>query len=67
MYIQPYFPESFVFLVLSVVDPPFFESGVWDLAHGTHQIVFGAMFEQNNKIMDVGERPKPRTTDDYLN
>ena len=27
----------------------------------------GAMFEQNNKIMDVGERPKPRTTDDYLN
>ena len=22
-------------------------------------------FKQNDKIMDVGERPKPRTTDDY--
>ena len=27
----------------------------------------GAMFEENNKMLDVGERPKPRTTDDYLN
>ena len=27
----------------------------------------GAMFEEKNKMMDVGERPKPRTTDDYLN
>ena len=27
----------------------------------------GAMFEENDKILDVGERPKPRTTDDYLN
>jgi hypothetical protein len=26
-----------------------------------------AMFAQNDKTMDVGERPKPRTTDDYLN
>ena len=26
-----------------------------------------AMFEQNDKTMDIGERPKPRTTDDYLN
>ena len=22
-------------------------------------------FKQDDKIMDVGERPKPRTTDDY--
>ncbi len=27
----------------------------------------GAMFESNEKMLDVGERPKPRTTDDYLN
>ena len=27
----------------------------------------GAMFENNEKLLDVGERPKPRTTDDYLN
>ena len=27
----------------------------------------GAMFEENSKMMDVGDRPKPRTTDDYLN
>ena len=26
-----------------------------------------AMFAQNDKTMDVGERRKPRTTDDYLN
>ena len=26
-----------------------------------------AMFSQNDKTMDIGERPKPRTTDDYLN
>ena len=26
-----------------------------------------AMFSQNDKTMDVGERRKPRTTDDYLN
>jgi ferredoxin len=26
-----------------------------------------AMFNQNDKLMDIGERPKPRTTDDYLN
>jgi ferredoxin len=26
-----------------------------------------AMFDQNDKTMDIGERPKPRTTDDYLN
>ena len=26
-----------------------------------------AMFDQNDKIMDIGDRPKPRTTDDYLN
>jgi hypothetical protein len=25
------------------------------------------MFENNEKLLDVGERPKPRTTDDYLN
>ena len=24
-----------------------------------------AQFDQNDKILDVGERPKPRTTDDY--
>ena len=26
-----------------------------------------AMFGQTEKMADVGERPKPRTTDDYLN
>ena len=26
-----------------------------------------AMFAQNDKTMDVGERRKPRTTDDYMN
>ena len=26
-----------------------------------------AMFEQNDKVMDLADRPKPRTTDDYLN
>ncbi len=26
-----------------------------------------AMFNQNDKTMDIGDRPKPRTTDDYLN
>ena len=26
-----------------------------------------AMFEQNDKTMDIRDRPKPRTTDDYLN
>ncbi len=26
-----------------------------------------AMFDQNDKTMDIGDRPKPRTTDDYLN
>ena len=26
-----------------------------------------AMFSQGDKLVDVGERPKPRTTDDYLN
>ena len=26
-----------------------------------------AMFTQNDKLLDVGDRPKPRTTDDYLN
>ena len=24
-----------------------------------------AQFSQNDKFMDIGERPKPRTTDDY--
>jgi ferredoxin len=27
----------------------------------------GAMFSQGDKMLDIGERPKPRTTDDYLN
>jgi len=26
-----------------------------------------AMFSQNDKMLDVGDRPKPRTTDDYMN
>jgi hypothetical protein len=25
------------------------------------------MFTHDDKMLDVGERPKPRTTDDYLN
>ena len=24
-------------------------------------------FDQNDKTMDIRDRPKPRTTDDYLN
>ena len=27
----------------------------------------GAMFDEDDRLMDVGERRKPRTTDDYLN
>ena len=26
-----------------------------------------AMFEQKDKMMEMRDRPKPRTTDDYLN
>jgi ferredoxin len=26
-----------------------------------------AMFDRNDRMLDVGDRPKPRTTDDYLN
>ena len=27
----------------------------------------GAMFKENDKLLDTKDRPKPRTTDDYLN
>ena len=27
----------------------------------------GAMFNEDDRMLDVGERRKPRTTDDYLN
>ena len=25
------------------------------------------MFNQDDKMLDIGDRPKPRTTDDYMN
>ncbi len=45
----------------------FQEEGRTDMLKLCENCRVEAMFRHNDKMLDVGERPKPRTTDDYLN
>ena len=45
----------------------FQEEGRTDMLKMCEDCRVEAMFSQGDKMVDVGERPKPRTTDDYLN
>jgi hypothetical protein len=45
----------------------FQEEGKTEILKMCEDCRVGAMFTQKDKILDVKERPNPRTTDDYLN